>query len=59
MKLEWADYVAVQAECGNLSGNELTRQTRQGTLDYSRLSSLSHNGLILAEKVELVYTIAS
>ena len=23
-KLEWADYVAVQAECGNLSGNELT-----------------------------------
>ena len=23
-KSEWADYVAVQAECGNLSGNELT-----------------------------------
>ena len=24
-KSEWADYVAVQALCGNLSGNELTR----------------------------------
>ena len=28
--------------------------TRQGTLGQSRLSSLSHCGLILAEKVELV-----
>ena len=26
-KSEWADYVAVQAECGNLSGNELTRNS--------------------------------
>ena len=25
MKSEWADYAAVQAYCGNLSGNELTR----------------------------------
>ena len=24
-KSEWADYAAVQAECGNLSGNELAR----------------------------------
>ena len=24
-KSEWADYAAVQAQCGNLSGNELTR----------------------------------
>ena len=24
-KSEWADYAAVQAKCGNLSGNELTR----------------------------------
>ena len=24
-KSEWAEYAAVQAECGNLSGNELTR----------------------------------
>ena len=24
-KLEWADYAAVQAQCGNLSENELTR----------------------------------
>ena len=29
--------------------------TRQGTLGHSRLSSLSHCGLILAYKVELVY----
>ena len=28
--------------------------TRQGTFGYSRLSSLSHCGLILAERVELV-----
>ena len=29
--------------------------TRQGTLSHSHLSSLSHCGLILAERVELVY----
>ena len=27
MKSEWADYAAVQAQCGNLSGNELTRNS--------------------------------
>ena len=27
-KSEWADYVAVQAWCGNLSGNELTHNLR-------------------------------
>ena len=26
-KSEWADYAAVQAQCGNLSGNELTRNS--------------------------------
>ena len=26
-KSEWADYAAVQAECENLSGNELTRKS--------------------------------
>ena len=26
-QLEWADYAAVHAECGNLSGNELTRNS--------------------------------
>ena len=26
-KSQWADYAAVQAECGNLSGNELTRDS--------------------------------
>ena len=35
MKLEWADYAAVQAWCGILSGNELA-------------CSLSHCGLILS-----------
>ena len=29
--------------------------TRQGTLGHSRLSSLSHCGLILAQRVELVF----
>ena len=27
LKSEWADYAAVQAECGNLSGNKLTRNS--------------------------------
>ena len=27
MKSEWADYAAVQAQCGNLSENELTRNS--------------------------------
>ena len=31
-----------------------SRTTRQGTLGHSRLSSLSHCGLILAQRVELV-----
>ena len=26
-KSEWAEYAAVQAQCGNLSGNELTRNS--------------------------------
>ena len=26
-KSGWADYAAVQAQCGNLSGNELTRNS--------------------------------
>ena len=26
-KSEWADYAAVQAQCENLSGNELTRNS--------------------------------
>ena len=30
-KSEWADYSAVQAECGNLSRNELTRNSRGNT----------------------------
>ena len=38
---------------GTYKGNELTRNS-SGTLGYSRLSSLSHCELILAEKVELV-----
>ena len=34
-KSEWADYVAVQAECGNLSGNELTRNSSGNTRSQS------------------------
>ena len=30
-KSEWADYAAVQAECGNLSGNKLTRNSSGNT----------------------------
>ena len=35
LKLEWADYAAVQAECGNLSGNELTRNSSGNTRSQS------------------------
>ena len=35
MKSEWADYDAVQAVCGNLSGNELTRNSSGNTRPQS------------------------
>ena len=38
-KSEWADYASVQAECGNLSGNELTRNSSRNT--RSQLSQLA------------------
>ena len=31
LKSEWADYAAVQAECGNILGNELTRNSSGNT----------------------------
>ena len=34
-KLDWADYAAVQAECGDLSGNELTRNSSGNTRSQS------------------------
>ena len=34
-KSEWADYAAVQAECGNPSGNELTRNLSGNTQSQS------------------------
>ena len=34
-KSEWADYAAVQAQCGNLSGNELTRNSSGNTRSQS------------------------
>ena len=34
-KSEWADYAAVQAECGNLSENELTRNSSGNTRSQS------------------------
>ena len=33
--LKWADYAAVQAQCGNLSGNELTRNSSGNTRSQS------------------------
>ena len=39
MKSDWADYAAVQAERGNLSGNELTRNISGNILP--RLSQLT------------------
>ena len=33
--LEWADYAAIQAECGNLAGNELTRNSSGNTQSQS------------------------
>ena len=39
MKLEWADYAAAQAECGNLLGNELTHNSSENTrLQLSQLT---------------------
>ena len=35
MKSEWADYAAVQAQCGDLSGNELTRNSSGNTQPQS------------------------
>ena len=34
-KSEWADYATIQAECGNLSGNELTRNSSGNTRSQS------------------------
>ena len=34
-KSEWADYAPVQAECWNLSGNELTRNSSGNTRSHS------------------------
>ena len=34
-KSEWADYAALQAECGNLSGNELKRNSSGNTRSQS------------------------
>ena len=38
-KSEWADYAAVQAECGNLSGNKLTHNSFRNA--WSQLSQLA------------------
>ena len=35
LKLEWADYAAVLAECGNLSGNELKCNSSRNTRSKS------------------------
>ena len=41
MKSEWADYAAIQAECGNLSGNELTCTSSGNT--HSQSSQLAES----------------
>ena len=46
-KSEWADYAAVQAQCGNLSETK-SHATCQETFGHSRLTWMSHSGLILA-----------
>ena len=38
MKSEWAEYAAVQAQCGNLSGNELTCNSRNTRQQLSQLA---------------------
>ena len=39
LKSEWADYATVQADCGNLSGNELTHNLFENTqLQTSQLT---------------------
>ena len=57
-KSEWADYAAVQAECGNLSGNELTPNSSGNTrLQSSQLTEPLwtnpglKSGIILAELI--------
>ena len=53
-KSEWADYAAVQAECGNLSGNELTRNSSWNTqlqwIDPGVKGGISVRELISIEK---------
>ena len=53
MKFECADYT-VQVLGGNLSRKMSSHATHQEMLIHSHLSSLSHSGLILAERVESV-----
>ena len=47
-KSEWADYTAIQALCVGTYQETSSHALRQGTLSHSRLSWLSHCGLILA-----------
>ena len=47
-KSEWADYEAVQAECGKLSGNELIRNSSGNTRPQSTHLAEALCGLILA-----------
>ena len=51
-KSEWAGYSARRSV--GTSQETSSHATCQGTLGHSRLSSLSHCGLILAQRMELV-----
>ena len=45
MKSEWTDYAAVQAKCGNLLRNELTRNSSGNTRSQS--SHLGRDSLLV------------
>ena len=54
LKLEWADYATFQADCGNLSGNELTYNSSGNTRSQSsQLAELLWTDLGLKSEISL------
>ena len=59
-KSEWANYAAVQAWCGNLSGNELTRNSSENTrAQSSQLAEPLWNGTGLKSGISVRDRISS
>ena len=56
-KSEWADYATAQTECGNLSGNELTRNSSGNTWSQS-LGLKREKKLIRLSLVSSVFLVA-